>query len=331
MNYPYTLTDRTCSVLIDGDVYQADRSHPAWDEIKEALGAGDAGAADLIALMKPITFVAPAVNSVEHDDISVHDGAVWHGDEQIHSALGARLLDVLREGLDVDPWIAFTSNVYANPMPEARDELYEWLEASDLPITDDGCFIAYKIVADDYLDCYSRSIVNTVGTVVEMPGGRRAVDPNRRNLCSHGLHFCSRGYLPEYGIGEGRRVLLLKVNPMDVVAIPTDSGLAKGRTWRYEVVGELDDALTRQWTSVYADDSDWDAVEDPEDGFDGYDPDAGDGDFHSGPTVTTTRFGVVDRDWFANELRLAGGNLAQMARQLKVPPGTVWTWKQKLG
>jgi hypothetical protein len=85
---------------------------------------------------------------------------------------------------------------------------------------------------------------NSPGKVVEME--RHEVDDNRDVTCSTGLHFCGMSYLSCFG---GDRTVIVKVNPADVVSIPSDYNDAKGRTCRYEVVGELnvspEDAFTR--------------------------------------------------------------------------------------
>lgn len=246
--FPYTLSDRSCTVLVNGRPYQTDRSNPNWDRIKEALNNPDTTEDEMIALLSPVHAIAHATTGTR---ITVRDGQVYYGNEVIHNALAVRILDIIGEGLNVDPWIKFAENVYANPLPWARNELYDFLSKSDLPITPDGCFIAYKIVRDDYTDVYSGTIDNSIGRIVSMP--RERVDTDRYNHCSTGLHFCSKGYLPYFGTGtSGRRVLLLKINPADVVSIPTDYNYAKGRTWRYEVVGEIDydEALECNWSPI---------------------------------------------------------------------------------
>jgi hypothetical protein len=53
------------------------------------------------------------------------------------------------------------------------------------------------------------------------------------------LHFCSQDYLPHFGNGYDSRVVIVKINPADVVSIPSDYNNAKGRACRYEVVGEI--------------------------------------------------------------------------------------------
>jgi hypothetical protein len=77
---------------------------------------------------------------------------------------------------------------------------------------------------------------NAPGNVVEME--RNTVDDNMNNTCSTGLHFCSKEYLAHFG-GHDSRTVILKINPRDVVSIPADYNATKGRTCRYEVIGEL--------------------------------------------------------------------------------------------
>jgi hypothetical protein len=156
----------------------------------------------------------------------------------VDNALSQRMLRMLREGFDIKPMAYFLSRLQANPSYRAREELFEFLEFGNLPITDDGCFLAYKRVKDNYMDVYTGTIDNSVGAVVEMP--RRMVNDDSSQTCSSGLHFCSREYLPHYGASPSTRVMLVKIDPADVVSIPADYNNTKGRCCRYEVVQELD-------------------------------------------------------------------------------------------
>jgi hypothetical protein len=124
----------------------------------------------------------------------------------------------------------------SNPSKRAVDELYGFLEKGNLPITADGCFLAYKKVRNDYLDIHSGTMDNSVGKVLEME--RNEVDDNANNTCSTGLHFCSLDYLSHFG-GADSRTVVVKINPRDVVSIPADYHATKGRTCRYEVIDEI--------------------------------------------------------------------------------------------
>ena len=97
--------------------------------------------------------------------------------------------------------------------------------------------MAYKAVRSDFKDIHSGTFDNSVGQTVSMP--RNAVDDDKNRTCSAGLHFCSFEYLPHFAHANGH-VVLVKINPRDVVAIPADYNDTKGRTCRYEVTGEYE-------------------------------------------------------------------------------------------
>lgn len=132
----------------------------------------------------------------------------------------------------------------SNPSKRAVTELYGFLEKNSLPITPDGHFLAYKKVRDSFLDVHSGKFDNSVGKVVEME--RNKVDDDKNNTCSTGLHFCGMSYLNSFG---GERTVIVKINPRDVVSIPTDYNEAKGRACRYEVIGELGVEAEEAFTS----------------------------------------------------------------------------------
>jgi hypothetical protein len=148
-------------------------------------------------------------------------------------------------------------NLMNNPSKRAVDELYRFLEKNNLPITPDGHFLAYKKVRENYMDCHSGTFDNSVGKVCEME--RNHVDDDKDRTCSTGLHFCSQEYLKSFG---GERTMIVKVNPRDVVSIPSDYNDSKGRACRYEVVGELgvnpEDAFT---SSVQENANDYQSVD----------------------------------------------------------------------
>jgi hypothetical protein len=134
-------------------------------------------------------------------------------------------------------------NLHKNPSKRAVEELYGFLEKGALPITPDGYFLAYKKVRANYMDCHTGTISNHVGAVVEME--RNEVDDDKDRTCSAGLHFCSQEYLKSFG---GERTMILKIDPKDVVSIPSDYNDSKGRTCRYEVIGELDAPAEQAFT-----------------------------------------------------------------------------------
>jgi len=144
-----------------------------------------------------------------------------------------------------------------NPSKRAVDETYWFLENYGLPITDDGCFLAYKAVRNNYTDIYSGKFNNTIGAVVSMP--RNMVDDNYGVDCSNGLHVGALDYVVGYGhfrkgeapATDGNRLLVVKVNPKDVVSVPKYEGHTKMRVCEYTVVSEIKDVVKELDKVVY--------------------------------------------------------------------------------
>lgn len=167
--------------------------------------------------------------------IEIRGGQLYYNEEPIAGVLGDRMLQMIDEGFDLKPMVNFLVNLMQNPAKRVVDHLYDFLEYGKNPITDDGCFLAYKAVRADFRDIHSGTFDNSVGAVVKMARNRVDEDPTR--TCSAGLHVCSYEYLPSFAHRDGH-VVICKVNPAHVVAIPTDYNNTKMRVCEYSVVGE---------------------------------------------------------------------------------------------
>lgn len=160
----------------------------------------------------------------------------------VTGALGKRLTRLMmEEGENSKAMMNFTSRLMDNPSVRAVKELFGFLEAGDVPITHDGCFLAYKNVRDDFTDIFTGTFDNSPGRVVSVP--REEVDDDCNRTCSNGLHVAAYGYLHYFGINGGGRTVIVKVDPADVVAIPIDYRNQKMRVCRYQVMAEHDSSL----------------------------------------------------------------------------------------
>jgi hypothetical protein len=150
------------------------------------------------------------------------------------------MIKMLNRGTNIEPWCRFLTKLMKNPAKHAVQELFQWLEKAKMPITDNGNFLAYKKVMDDYSSSHRNAdgttFWNKIGTTIKMP--RNQVDDNRHQTCSTGLHFCSYDYLPQY-MGYSGKVLIMEINPRHVVSIPSDYDFAKGRGAKMNIIGEL--------------------------------------------------------------------------------------------
>lgn len=229
---PYILLpDEAISLVVDHRPHLIPRTHPNFRRIREALRTGRH---DQVAALVDLPAQLAAYGGGR---VAVEGGVVTLDGRPVHHVLADRILRQWREGFPVEPLARFLENLLENPSRTAVQELYLWLERSGMPITRDGCFLAYKKVRHDLRSYHPPHPRHAPGTVVEMP--RNEVDDCRERTCSTGLHFCSASYLPRYHGTEGV-VLILKVNPRDVVSIPLGDGDAKGRACRYEVLGRYD-------------------------------------------------------------------------------------------
>jgi hypothetical protein len=140
-----------------------------------------------------------------------------------------------------EPLVKFLENLMQNPSYRARKELYAFLEHEALPITEDGHFLAYKAVRSDFMDIFSGTIYNGIGSVVKMQ--RSNVDDDCNRGCSSGLHAGSIDYVRGYG-NDSSRFLIVKINPANVVSVPSEDS-RKLRTCEYVVVSEFKDKLTK--------------------------------------------------------------------------------------
>lgn len=227
----YIITDGSIMLSIGMKPYNVEQSHPNYDKVLDAVRAEDW---DVIPSLVNITNTIANYGNGKID-VDVEHGVVTYNGDELHNSLTDRIIRMMKEGFSIDPLVNFLDNLMQNPSARAVEELYTFLEYGKMPITEDGHFLAYKRVNNDYTSVHDSKTDNSISTVVEM--ARNQVDDRSDNTCSNGLHFCSHAYLSSF---SGAKVVVLKINPRDVVSIPTDYQNTKGRACAYEVVGELD-------------------------------------------------------------------------------------------
>lgn len=255
---PATITGKSINILLDGRMKTIPKGHVNFSKIekllkdlnalesapvgwRDAFRSRDAAIKKRMKRLRELLDIPAYVEKMSAGRVKVTDKGVMFNDTPMHNAITEQLMKLVREGQDVAPLAHFLDRLMSNPTKGVREDLYAWIESGDLALTPDGCFLAFKKVAHDYSSIHRNpdgtAVDNTPGQIVSMP--RELVDDNRDATCSHGLHFCSWSYLASYGWGGEDKVVILKIGPEDVVAIPTDYNRSKGRSWCYEVVGEV--------------------------------------------------------------------------------------------
>lgn len=189
----------------------------------------------------------------ERDGFKVNDNEVVYRGEVLPTALAAKIRSIVAEGLPLSLFGKFWENLQQNPSASSVRELYDFLAYKELPITEDGCFLAYKGVDGAYWSISGNTktkvvkgkvdgsgrILNNVGAEIEVR--RFDVDDNRNNHCSFGLHVGSLDYAQDFA--RGGKTVVVKVNPKDVVSVPSDYNCQKCRVSAYKVVGDFENEI----------------------------------------------------------------------------------------
>jgi len=242
-------TNESLTAVIDGDPKTMSASHPSFDEAVRAITDND------IDLLDSLFDVGSSIkrkfnHTSKYGSIEVENGEIFYEGEPIHNYVVDRILAFMQESLPFQPLVNFLEKLMENPSKRAVDELYRFLEHKHLPICEDGDFLAYKSVRSDYRDHHSGNFNNHVGAVLSMP--RNAVCDNADVGCSYGFHAGSYEYASNFG-GNDSRLVIVKINPADVVSVPHDCECQKLRTARYEVVKDFDGVyskpLNKEFTS----------------------------------------------------------------------------------
>jgi len=300
------------TAVANGKSYPIPPDHRYYKELKEAVIKDD------VATLERLAHLSQAVATFAQGQVTVRDGVVFYGAEPLRNALTDRILRLMNEGFPFGPFVKFLENLMLNPSKRSVDQLYNFLEHQGLPITEDGCFLAYKRVQDDWSDFHSGKLFYKIGSVVELP--RNQVDDDPDSACSTGLHAGALSYVS--GFNSGGHLIIVKIHPRDCVSVPKDANCTKLRTCRLEVVGEYTGELHQplytstgapstpstvnnsedddeyeddEYEDEYDDDNDDDEEEDfddEEEDFDDEDDDD-DGDEPDSPPATTQEVPVV--------------------------------------
>lgn len=243
----------------------AHSSHPNWDEIIEQVEADDEDG--LVELFDLAEAAAVKFREALSDRVSVDNGTVYLDGDPVDNALTNQVLRFLQE--DVDDWaplVNFFEKVQANPNEHSREQLYEWITRHALTITEEGDIVAYKGVTSDnqgnLVSQHSGSAIvngkpltgripNAIGSTIEM--ARSTVQHDPSTGCSTGLHVGTYEYAQSYS--RSGALLEVRINPRDVVSVPSDCSHQKMRVCRYTVVKAITD---RYSTAVRYDGADED-------------------------------------------------------------------------
>lgn len=240
---PFTLTNESLTVIIDGKPTTVQKSAPnfialrgaiieeRWDDIPKHLT------------------VAKSLKEWAYGRFSVIGESIRFEEKTIPDPLSKRVLAMASRGEDPRPLFRFWERLQKNPSFRSVEQLWNFLQHEGIPLTKDGCFLAYKSVNWNHTDHHTGAIDNHPGKVNEMPRNQISDDP--RVECHVGFHVGALAYVS--GTYNNGRIVICKVDPEHVVCVPYDHSMHKMRVCKYKVIGYHNGELMPS-TSLIVDD-----------------------------------------------------------------------------
>jgi len=248
---PYILNSSSLILFINGKPVKVSKDAPVYAAVIKAFRLPESAqeAAILEALDKQ------NVNkNIEEKGFVVNGNEVSFEGEILPAPLAQKITSLMRENLPVELFKPFWRELRKNPAYHVVNEIgfYDFLSFRELPLTEDGCFLAYRGVQTNNWSISGNpetkvlqgkvnkkgQIYNGVGEIIEVE--RNGVSDDRNVSChALSLHI---GALP-YAQSWGPKVVIVKVNPKDVVSCPLDCDCQKLRVCKFEVIGEFTEEI----------------------------------------------------------------------------------------
>lgn len=235
MTVKYLITDQNITINFDGETHIVARGDALADKLIAALRSGKTDE------IPNLVSTGKRIENFSEKTFIVKDGDIFVNGVKAPEALGKKIVKFANDGLPYQPLVRFAENLQRNPSKRSVDELFMFLEANDVPLTQDGHIICYKRVRGDFKDIYTGTFDNSPGNIVEMP--RDQVDPDANRTCSVGLHAAAWNYAHSHYASKDASsdvILEVDIDPADVVSVPTDYSNAKMRVSKYQVLGVID-------------------------------------------------------------------------------------------
>lgn len=237
-------TEKNITIYIEGTPLMCDKSHSNYFRILKMLKNQENNEIDINEL-KSLFSLGETIRR-SHKNLEIKEGQVYYKGNIVDNVITKKIVAMIKENLNVDYMLKFLDNLLQNPSKSSIEELYLFMEVGNLPISKDGYLYAYKKIRSNFRDIYTNKMDNSVGEVVKMP--RKLVNDNRNETCSTGLHFCSYDYLNFFGSSNSNefKIVVVKINPKDIVSIPIDYNNTKGRCCEYKVVKDITEEYLRR-------------------------------------------------------------------------------------
>lgn len=273
MSVSFIKVNDLITIVAGGQSHQVDKNHQNYKMIIDALRERASDQEVLLLITGPnmnpdnqpvvVTLTASDFDGYQNFSFDGTSGRVLLDGSEVDRKITSYFEELKSLGLPFDSMVLFVEKLYKSVEHRVRSELLEFIKNNGLTINSEGNVLFYKAVRSDYMDKYSGTFSNAVGNVVSMD--RSKVDNNRRHHCSAGLHCGGLEYIYWYGGGDDR-IVIVEVDPRDVVSVPEDHNARKVRVCKYNVIADYNGRLKN--LAYEKDDDLYDQEENEEDSHD---------------------------------------------------------------
>lgn len=238
MSLKYISRDDSVVVVLNGTPYVVDNEDFRYWDVMAAIANQDES--KLQSLLSIKERARDMLNELSKQGIEECGNEFTYLGNPIEMDLSA----YLRTSLDNGTWgfvVNFIKRLFDNPSHDTRQRLFRFMQKNKLPIQEDGTFLAFKVVRENYLDKHSGTVNNSPGGVIPRFNWSE-VDTNPDITCSRGYHACSKEYLSSF-YSSGDRIVSVAIGPEDVGAIPSDYNESKLRCRWYAVKEDITDSV----------------------------------------------------------------------------------------
>lgn len=240
---PFSFDGTTLTLILNHSSMPIPKTHPNFKKIQGLLKQTKESGVEkkIIQLLN----IKKDIKKKTGNKCVLKNGQIYWDGEVVHNEISRRIVEIHHAGFPYDGLLKFLENCKKNPSPRAEKEIFTFLEHKHIPITDDGCFLAYKAVTRNFLDKHTGTVSYKIGSTIKVERGSCA---DWGIGCGQGLHVGGLDYVFNFGNDTGDIILIVKINPKDVVSVPSLYE-QKCRVCELTVVGEFKGELTEP---VYA-------------------------------------------------------------------------------
>jgi len=251
VNYIKT-NDNRWTVIIESQSHTFDATHPNFIGLVECVKTND------VEEFQELISIGVTIQDWSEGKFEFRDGFLYYEDEQVADQPTTRIIELIKNGWDHKPMLAYLDRLYNNVSNRAVMESYNWCSHKGLPLTPDGYLVGYKGVSvyhgenttdkmgrplqdGDLVDKYTgKSFRNNPADDCGM--NRRKVSDDCTQGCGQGLHVGTYDYACSWA-GSGGKVILVRFDPADIVSVPSDCEHQKMRVSNYTVLSVARDII----------------------------------------------------------------------------------------